>query len=97
MTKKTAAILIAIVAIASFAFGAWVFMGDYYEADGTAYIPSSCNVLGFTINGYLATYTTPNTAEQLEMDVSSSGNIVLGIQEAARTPHITYKSGAAFR
>jgi len=88
MTKKTTLIVIFIVAVAAFATGAWVFMGDYYEADDTAYIPSTCNVLGFTIQGDLLTYTAPTTAEEMETDVSSSGNIVLGIQEAAKMPNI---------
>lgn len=89
MTKKTAAILILIVAVASFATGAWVFMGDYYEeSEDTAYIPESCNVLAFAINGYLATYTSDNTAEELEMDAVSSWNIADGIRHAKDYPNV---------
>lgn len=88
MSKTKVIIAIVIVAGTAFAFGAWVFMGDYYEADDMAAIPQSCNVLGFAIQGDLLTYTTPATAEELKTDVSSSGNIVLGIHEAAKTPNI---------
>jgi signal peptide peptidase SppA len=89
MTKKTAIILIIIAAIIAFIAGAWAFMGDYYEeTDDTAYIPESCNVLGFAINGYLATYTSDNTAEELEMDAVSSWNIADGIRHAKDYPNI---------
>lgn len=88
MKKKTAIILIVIAAIIAFIAGAWVFMGDYYEADDTAYIPESCNVLAFAINGYLASYTSENTAEELEMDAVSSWNIADGIRHAKDYPNI---------
>jgi hypothetical protein len=89
MTKKTAIILIVIAAIIAFIAGAWAFMGDYYEeSEDTAYIPESCNVLGFAINGYLATYTSDNTTEKLEMDAVSSWNIADGIRRAKNYPNV---------
>lgn len=84
MKKKTAIILILVVAIASFAFGAWVFMEDYYE-DDAAYIPSSCNVLTFDINGYLATYVPLDTEGY---DVTSSDDVLDGLRLVAKTPHV---------
>lgn len=87
MKKKTAIILIVIAAIVAFIAGSWVFMGDYYEED-TAYIPESCNVLAFTMNGYLATYTTDATAEELEMDAVSSWHIADGIRHAEDYPNV---------
>lgn len=83
MTKKTTTILILIVAVASFAFGAWVFMEDY--EDETAYIPSSCNVLAFDVNGYLSTYMPLDTEGY---DVTSSDDVLDGLRLAAKTPHV---------
>lgn len=88
MKKKTAIIFIVLAAIIAFVAGAWVFMGDYYEADETAYIPESCNVLAFAVNGYLATYTSDTTAEELEMDAVSSWNIANGIRHAKDYPNV---------
>jgi signal peptide peptidase SppA len=88
MQKKTTIILIAIAAILAFIAGAWAFMGDYYEAEDAAYIPESCNVLAFTLNGYLATYTSDYTAEELEMDAVSSWYIADGIRHAKDYPNI---------
>jgi len=87
MTKTKAIISILLVAIIAFAGGAYLFMGDYYEED-TAYISESCNVLAFTMNGYLATYTTDYTAEELEMDAVSSWYIADGIRHAEDYPNI---------
>jgi len=87
MTKKKAIISILLVAIIAFAGGAYVFMGDYYEED-VAYISDSCNVLAFTMNGYLATYTTDATAEELEMDAVSSWHIADGIRSAEDYPNV---------
>lgn len=88
MTKKTSIILIVVAAIIAFVAGAWAFMGDYYEAEETAYIPESCNVLAFAINGYLATYTSDYTAEELEMDAVSSWHIADGIRHAKDYPNV---------
>jgi signal peptide peptidase SppA len=87
MKKQTAIVLIVVAAIIAFIAGASVFMGDYSEED-TAYIPESCNVLAFTMNGYLATYTTDYTAEELETDAVSSWYIADGIRHAEDYPNV---------
>lgn len=86
MKKRTAIILIVVTAIIALIVGAWA--GSYEEEYADAGIPASCNVLVSTMNGYLATYTTDATAEELETDVVSSEYIVDAIQFANGNPQI---------
>lgn len=88
MSKTKVAIAIIVVALIAFFAGAYLFMGDYYEAEDTATIPSTCNVLAFAVNGYLATYTSDKTAEELEMDAVSSWYIADGMRRAQENPQI---------
>lgn len=86
MTKKIATILIVSAAILAFIGGAYLFSEEYDELSDSG-IPSSCNVLALTANGYLATYTPVNT-EDYDVDISSSDYIVDGILLAQSEPSI---------
>lgn len=86
MKKRTTIILIVITAIIALLVGAWA--GSYEEEYADTELPASCNVLVSTMNGYLATYTTDATADELESDVASSAYIVDAVQFAERSPQI---------
>lgn len=86
ITKKKVAVLVTIIALVAFIAGAYLFSGDYEElAEST--IPESCNVMVFSVKGYLSTYTPLQPAGE-EVDVSSSEEIVDGILLAQDTPNI---------
>ena len=86
MNKKKITILIISIALITFAAGAYLFSGDYEEL-AESVIPESCNVMAFSIKGYLSTYTPLQPAGE-EVDISSSEEIVDGILLAQNNPNI---------
>lgn len=84
ITKKRTIIITIVVAVAFFSLGLWVSVENYYE-DDMAYIPSSCNVVAFDINGYLSVYMPLDTEGY---DVTSSDEVLAGLRQASKTPHI---------
>jgi len=82
ISKKKAIVLIITIGILSFIAGAY-FLGSDYSEDGVPLSDdtSSCNVLAFSVNGYLSTYM-PLVPEDYADVISSSEDIVDGILAA---------------
>src|SRR3989344_6391890 len=84
ISRKKALILVTSMGIAAFIGG--YFFSD--ETDITSTISQEdCNVLAFSIKGYLSTYIPKQPVDQ-EVDVSSSEDIVDGIMTAQNDPDI---------
>ncbi len=80
ISRKRAIIFIIGIGVLSFAVGFFLAQEDYFAGTEDA-----CNVLAFSLKGYLSTYTPAQPADQ-EVDVSSSEDIVDGILFAQDDP-----------
>src|SRR3989338_10419298 len=84
ISRKKVLILVICVGIVA-------FIGGYFFLDETDIVDTisqeNCNVLAFSIKGYLSTYIPKQPAEQ-EIDVSSSEDIVDGILLAQNDPEM---------
>lgn len=87
--KRTAILIMILIGIVAFFAGASFFESDYFEDDlsnpSQTANTDSCNVVAFSINGYLSTYMFTPTEGQ-ETSVSSSEDIVSGILSAEDDP-----------
>src|SRR3989344_4543944 len=84
ISRKKVLILVICVGIVA-------FIGGYFFLDETDIVDTisqeNCNVLAFSIKGYLSTYIPKQPVDQ-EVDVSSSEDIVDGILSAQSDPDI---------
>src|SRR3989338_3485430 len=82
--RKKALILAICIGVLAFLTGSY-FSDDIYIADTIS--QENCNILAFSIKGYLSTYIPKQPVDQ-EVDVSSSEDIVDGILSAQSDPDI---------
>ena len=82
--RKKALILAICIGVLAFLTGSY-FSDDIYIADTIS--QENCNILAFSIKGYLSTYMPKQPVDQ-EVDVSSSEDIVDGILTAQSDPDI---------
>ena len=92
ISRKRVFALIIAVGIVALAAGAFLYERYGRKDDGDDSVASintdsTCNVLAFSIKGYLSTYMPKQPADQ-EVDVSSSQDIVDGILIAQNDPEI---------
>src|SRR3989338_2772493 len=84
ISRKKVLILVICVGIVA-------FIGGYFLLDETDIVDTisqeNCNILAFSIKGYLSTYMPKQPVDQ-EVDVSSSEDIVDGILTAQSDPDI---------
>ncbi|MDO8589974.1 MAG: signal peptide peptidase SppA [bacterium] len=84
ISKKKVLILAVVIGVLAF------LAGSYFSEETTitdSLQQDDCNVLAFSIKGYLSTYL-PSQPEGQEVDVSSSEDIVYGILRAQNDPDI---------
>ena len=81
--RKGTTLLTVGFSIVAFVTGAYLFGGEYEDLE----ISESCNVLAFSLNGYLSTYI-PSNALEYDLDITSSENIMDGISWAQNNPQI---------
>ena len=88
ISRKRALAFIVAVGVVAFVVGAFLYGGGTRDilTDDTN-TDDNCNVLAFSIKGYLSTYIPKQPAEQ-EIDVSSSEDIVDGILLAQNDPEM---------
>ncbi len=86
ITKKKAVIYTIVIGVVAFIAGTFIVDYSEYEEYGS-YSTDNCNVLAFSVNGYLSTYM-PQNPEEYMTDISSSEDIVDGIQIAQDDPDI---------
>ena len=89
ISRKRVFALIVAVGIVAFAAGAFLYerKDDGDDSIASTNTDDTCNVLAFSIKGYLSTYIPKQPADQ-EVDVSSSEDIVKGILLAQNDPDI---------
>src|SRR3989344_5759809 len=88
VSKKRALALIVAVGVVAFVAGTFLSGGDVSDilTDDTN-TDDACNVLVFSVKGYLSTYMPKQPADQ-EVDISSSEDIVDTIFLAQNDPEI---------
>lgn len=83
MGRRKAILFMILIGVAAFAIGSLWEGDDYYEeiSDGSEQAGDDCNVVAFSINGYLSTFMVKQPADE-EYDISSSEDIVYGLLTA---------------